>query len=68
MPRIQEYRVWWSDAAFMRLSTAKLVDGRLALDFTHVKSLSVSLGSNDYNMAILFKEFKQLEELRLHGK
>jgi hypothetical protein len=70
VPRIQEYTVKRSANTTMALSTAKLVDGRVALDFTNLKILSVDLEANEDVEAArhLLKEFKQVEELRVDGK
>jgi hypothetical protein len=43
VPRIQEYSVRRSAKCTTRLSAAKLVDGRLVLDFTNLKILFISL-------------------------
>ena len=71
VPRIQEYSFrGYSAEATMRLSTAKLVDGRFALDFTNLKKLSVILGSDEDVKATLslLRKSRQVEELQICGK
>ena len=47
VPRIQEYSVRRSAKCTMRLSAAKLVDGRFALDFTNLKILLLILDTEE---------------------
>ena len=70
VPRIQEYSFTCSAQTTMRLSTDKLVDGRLALDFTNLKKLSVTLSREaDFEATLsLLRKYKQVEELRIRGK